>query len=61
LENTVSQKYEVEVMTGKANLEVRPTFVNKGEIAKKLVGEYKDDEKPEFILCMGDDTTDEGM
>ena len=61
LENTVSQKYEVEVMTGKANLEVRPTFVNKGEIAKKLVSEYPEDGKPEFILCLGDDTTDEGM
>ena len=54
------QKYDVEVMTGKANLEVRPTFVNKGEIAKKLVAEYPDDAKPDFVLCLGDDTTDEG-
>ncbi|KAK6518975.1 threalose-6-phosphate phosphatase [Arthrobotrys megalospora] len=61
LENTVMQKYDVEVMTGKANLEVRPTFVNKGEIAKKLVAEYPDDAKPDFVLCLGDDTTDEDM
>ncbi|KAJ6258920.1 Trehalose-phosphatase [Drechslerella dactyloides] len=61
LENTVMQKYDVEVMTGKANLEVRPTFVNKGEIAKKLVAEYNDDAKPDFVLCLGDDTTDEDM
>ncbi|KAK6335355.1 threalose-6-phosphate phosphatase [Orbilia brochopaga] len=61
LENTVMQKYEVEVMTGKANLEVRPTFVNKGEIAKKLVAEYPEDAKPDFVLCLGDDTTDEDM
>ncbi|KAK6334369.1 threalose-6-phosphate phosphatase [Orbilia blumenaviensis] len=61
LENTVMQKYEVEVMTGKANLEVRPTFVNKGEIAKKLVAEYPDDAQPDFVLCLGDDTTDEDM
>lgn len=49
-------------MTGKANLEVRPTFVNKGEIAKRLVAEYGDEagEAPEFVYCLGDDSTDEG-
>lgn len=49
-------------MTGKANLEVRPTFVNKGEIAKKLVEQYGHEpgEAPEFVLCLGDDATDEG-
>ncbi|KAK9377534.1 glycosyltransferase family 20-domain-containing protein [Lipomyces chichibuensis] len=65
LENTVTSKYDVEVMTGKANLEVRPRFVNKGEIAKGLVHEYKDVDgtatTPDFVLCMGDDSTDEDM
>ncbi|KAF1830914.1 hypothetical protein BDW02DRAFT_601239 [Decorospora gaudefroyi] len=63
LERTVAKKYDVEVMTGKANLEVRPTFVNKGEIAKRLVLEYGDgpDQAPELVLCMGDDFTDEDM
>ncbi|KAI9787634.1 MAG: threalose-6-phosphate phosphatase [Geoglossum umbratile] len=63
LENTVTKKWEVEVMTGKANLEVRPTFVNKGEIAKKLVEQYGDrpGEAPDFVLCLGDDFTDEDM
>ncbi|KAJ4303396.1 threalose-6-phosphate phosphatase [Kalmusia sp. IMI 367209] len=60
LENTVGKKYDVEVMTGKANLEVRPRFVNKGEIAKRLVEEYGED-PPEFVLCLGDDFTDEDM
>jgi trehalose 6-phosphate synthase/phosphatase len=62
LENTVAKKWEVEVMTGKANLEVRPTFVNKGEIVKKLIEEYDDEpgEAPDFVLCLGDDCTDEG-
>lgn len=60
LERTVAKKYDVEVMTGKANLEVRPRFVNKGEIAKRLVLEYGND-APEFVLCLGDDFTDEGM
>jgi len=50
-------------MTGKANLEVRPTFINKGEIAKRLVDSYghDDGEPPEFVLCLGDDFTDEDM
>ncbi|RAR03617.1 glycosyltransferase family 20 protein [Stemphylium lycopersici] len=63
LERTVAKKYDVEVMTGKANLEVRPRFVNKGEIAKRLVQEYGEGtgNAPEFVLCMGDDFTDEGL
>ncbi|KAF2115452.1 glycosyltransferase family 20-domain-containing protein [Lophiotrema nucula] len=63
LEKTVGKKYEVEVMTGKANLEVRPRFVNKGEIAKRLVQAYGEgpDEAPDFVLCLGDDFTDEDM
>jgi trehalose 6-phosphate synthase/phosphatase len=49
-------------MTGKANLEVRPRFVNKGEIAKRLVLDYGDQpgDAPEFVFCLGDDFTDEG-
>jgi trehalose-phosphatase len=56
-------KHDVEVMTGKANLEVRPRFVNKGEIAKRLVLDYGDQpgDAPEFVFCLGDDFTDEGM
>ena len=62
LENTVAKKWDVEVMNGKANLEVRPTFVNKGVIATRLVNEYGHDvgQPPEFVLCLGDDFTDEG-
>ncbi|KAK9457874.1 glycosyltransferase family 20-domain-containing protein [Dipodascopsis uninucleata] len=65
LENTVTHKYDVEVMRGKANVEVRPKFVNKGEIAKRLVEDYAKKDfgglYPDFILCMGDDFTDEDM
>ena len=62
LEQTVAKKWDVEVMAGKANLEVRPTFVNKGYIATRLVKEYGTGpgQAPEFILCLGDDFTDEG-
>lgn len=82
LEATVAKKWDVEVMKGKANLEVRPTFINKGEITKRLVNNYSSDiahvsgsatpdphnkngsdvrGNLEFVLCMGDDFTDEDM
>lgn len=63
LEATVGKAWDVEVMTGKANLEVRPTFINKGSIAKRLVDSYGKEvgQPPEFIICAGDDTTDEDM
>jgi trehalose 6-phosphate synthase/phosphatase len=62
-------KYDVEVMSGKANLEVRPRFVNKGEIVRRLMlcsdpvnQKLKSElELPNFVLCLGDDTTDEDM
>lgn len=61
LEQTVARQYDVEVMVGKANLEVRPRFVNKGEIAKTLLrSTWGDGKGPEFVLCLGDDFTDEG-
>jgi trehalose 6-phosphate synthase/phosphatase len=62
LEETVAKRWDVEVMAGKANLEVRPTFVNKGFIATRLVNEYGTEpgKAPEFVLCLGDDFTDEG-
>lgn len=63
LEKSVGKTWDVEVMAGKANLEVRPTFINKGEIAKRLVSDYGHDvgQPPEFVLCLGDDFTDEDM
>ncbi|RLM01800.1 hypothetical protein CFD26_108651 [Aspergillus turcosus] len=63
LEETVAKRWDVEVMAGKANLEVRPTFVNKGFIAARLVQEYGTEpgQAPEFVLCLGDDFTDEDM
>ncbi|KAF8449627.1 putative alpha,alpha-trehalose-phosphate synthase subunit TPS2 [Terfezia claveryi] len=62
LESTVAKDYDLEVMPGKCNLEVRPKFVNKGEIAKQLLQEYREkDGQKVFVLCAGDDTTDEDM
>ncbi|KAJ9611443.1 threalose-6-phosphate phosphatase [Cladophialophora chaetospira] len=63
LEEKVMKNWEVEVMSGKANLEVRPQFVNKGYIASRLINEYgyTRGEPPQFVLCLGDDQTDEDM
>jgi trehalose 6-phosphate synthase/phosphatase len=62
LESGVARNYGVEVMRGKANLEVRPNFINKGEIVKRLVSEFHRPDAPlEFVFCVGDDFTDEDM
>lgn len=78
LQNTVAMKYDVEIMAGKANIEVRPKFVNKGEIVKRLVlhphgtkqlqepiidhnYDIPSEQVPDFVLCLGDDLTDEDM
>ncbi|KAF8943327.1 threalose-6-phosphate phosphatase [Haplosporangium gracile] len=58
LENAVLSKLPVEILVGKKNLEVRPTIVNKGEIVKRLMSQHPD---AEFVLCAGDDKTDEDM
>ncbi|EXJ85166.1 trehalose 6-phosphate synthase [Capronia epimyces CBS 606.96] len=63
LEDNVMKNWDVEVMSGKANLEVRPQFVNKGFIATRLINEYgfSGGDPPDFVLCLGDDQTDEDM
>ncbi|KAG0292977.1 threalose-6-phosphate phosphatase [Dissophora globulifera] len=58
LENAVLSKLPVEILVGKKNLEVRPTIVNKGEIVKRLLLQHPE---VEFVLCAGDDKTDEDM
>ena len=60
LEEKVAKRWDVEVVIGKVNLEVRPRFVNKGEIAKRLIDKYVERRQLEFVLCLGDDFTDEG-
>lgn len=62
LEETVVGKRSVVVMPGKANLEVRPTCVNKGSVVTRLVDEnlIAPGRQYGYILCAGDDHTDEG-
>lgn len=68
LEANVCKKSNIECMEGKANLEVRPCLINKGAIANRLVAGGASDEphsdihkQPDFVLCFGDDFTDEDM
>lgn len=58
LEHAILSKLPVEVLVGKKKLEVRPTTTNKGEIIKRLLAANED---IDFIMCCGDDRTDEAM
>lgn len=63
LEDMIATKnWDLEVMNGKMNLEVRPVSVSKGDIVKKLVESRNGagDLSLDFVLCLGDDFTDEG-
>ncbi|KAG4305986.1 hypothetical protein PORY_000896 [Pneumocystis oryctolagi] len=60
LESLITSNYNVEILNGKANIEVRPFFINKGRVVSQLLNMYKN-EKPDFILSAGDDKTDEDM
>jgi trehalose 6-phosphate synthase/phosphatase len=58
--NTLSQLTQnttLQVIDGNKVIEVRIAGFDKGATALKIVGEMD----PDFVLCMGDDTTDEDM
>jgi len=58
--NTLSQLIQnttLQVIDGNKVVEVRIAGFDKGATALKIVGETD----PDFVLCMGDDTTDEDM
>ncbi|KAJ3062689.1 threalose-6-phosphate phosphatase [Podochytrium sp. JEL0797] len=57
LESSIS-KMPIEVLIGKKNLEVRPIAINKGEIVKGLLNSQPG---TDFVICAGDDKTDEDM
>ncbi|KAL8701584.1 MAG: hypothetical protein Q9201_004828 [Fulgogasparrea decipioides] len=55
----------LEAINGKMCLEVRPRSVNKGAIVRRILEDYTQDQgqrtAPGFVLCVGDDVTDEDM
>ena len=58
--NTLSQLVQnttLQVMDGNKVVEVRIAGFDKGATALKIIGE----QDPDFVLCIGDDTTDEDM
>jgi trehalose-phosphatase len=57
LEASIIPRLPVSVLVGKKNLEVRPIGINKGKILERLWTEASG--KFDFILCVGDDVTDE--
>ncbi|EFA76609.1 glycosyltransferase [Heterostelium album PN500] len=58
--HAVANKYPLDILVGKKAIEVKPIGINKGGIIKLILSK-SDHEKPDFILCIGDDKTDEDM
>jgi trehalose-phosphatase len=58
LEQNVVGKLPVECLTGRMNVEMRPSLINKGSIIKRAIAQNPD---IEFVFCAGDDRSDEDM
>ncbi|KAI8335047.1 glycosyltransferase family 20-domain-containing protein [Chlamydoabsidia padenii] len=58
LEDAIVPKLPVEILVGKKNLEVRPMSINKGQAVKHALAQTG---HAGFLLCAGDDRTDEDM
>ena len=52
----------VEIVNGKCVVEARPADCDKGHIVRRIIDEinHSTGDSPEFVLCAGDDITDEG-
>lgn len=62
IEDQIVKKWDVEVIEGKKNVEVKPVTTNKGTIVEKITRDFERStgQAPDFVLCLGDDSTDEG-
>jgi len=61
LHDALVQFDDVHVMAGKMKVEVRPDSVNKGSTIKTILEDLtRDHGSPTFVMCVGDDFTDEG-
>ncbi|KAL9071561.1 MAG: hypothetical protein Q9161_004128 [Pseudevernia consocians] len=63
LVSTIGKISPLEFINGKCVLEARLKFVNKGQVAQRLVDDIRaaSGKPPDFVLCFGDDVTDEDM
>ncbi|KAK4054618.1 hypothetical protein OIO90_003430 [Microbotryomycetes sp. JL221] len=55
---SMQESLPIDVLVGKKNVEVRPAHTNKGEIVQRLLYLHSD---TDFVMCAGDDKTDEDM
>lgn len=55
------QAYPVQVVRGKKVIEVKSIHANKGSFINYWLGNLSADERPDLIVALGDDTTDEDM
>lgn len=60
LRDTISAKFPVDVLVGKKAIEVRPKGVSKGTALKRILTTDAANDPYDFIMCLGDDKTDEG-
>eukprot|EP01119_Soliformovum_irregulare_P017627 TRINITY_DN5266_c0_g1_i1.p1 TRINITY_DN5266_c0_g1~~TRINITY_DN5266_c0_g1_i1.p1 ORF type:complete len:754 (+),score=270.25 TRINITY_DN5266_c0_g1_i1:33-2294(+) len=49
----------IDILLGKKAVEARPQGIHKGSVVKRILSQSGFE--PDFVLCMGDDTTDEDM
>lgn len=63
LVSTIGKISPLEFINGKCVLEARLKFVNKGQVTQRLVDDIRaaSGKPPDFVLCFGDDVTDEDM
>ena len=60
--DNIIKKYDLKIVNGKGYLEIIPIGVNKGYFVGYKIKEYIKNKKAlDFILCIGDDTSDEKM
>eukprot|EP00187_Rhodella_violacea_P003014 CAMPEP_0174911058 /NCGR_PEP_ID=MMETSP0167-20121228/75179_1 /TAXON_ID=38298 /ORGANISM="Rhodella maculata, Strain CCMP736" /LENGTH=958 /DNA_ID=CAMNT_0016155485 /DNA_START=81 /DNA_END=2957 /DNA_ORIENTATION=- len=57
----VMSPFPVEVVSGSGWLQVRSKSLNKGKMVEKILERLGEAGKPDFVMCMGDDRTDEDM
>ena len=61
LENSV-KNFNLNIINGKGYVEIKPNGINKGAFASFILREeILKKRAPNFILCIGDDTSDEEM
>jgi trehalose 6-phosphate synthase/phosphatase len=54
---SVMANESIEVVSGHQYVEVKPKGISKGAMVRRIIGEFH----PDFVLCLGDDKSDEEM